>query len=97
MVAQLIHQFGLPTASVLAPDPAIMLDLEQRTFNVFHVQQALGSPFIPAQANFVVPYGIASVLGFGGVLPAGDLVAVLLFARRCQSPPEPPSFSRPSR
>ncbi len=81
MVAQLIRQFGLEVSSVLAPDPAIMLDLEQRTFNVFHVLQARDSPYIPAQADFVIPHGIASVLGFGGVLPSGDLVAALLFSK----------------
>ncbi len=48
MVAQLIRQFGLEIASVLAPAPAIMLDLEQRTYNVFHVLEARGSPYIPA-------------------------------------------------
>ncbi len=81
MVAQLIHQFGLETAAVLAPNPAILLDLEQRAYNVFHVVEAQGSSSIPAQAEFVVPYGIASVLGFGGVLPSGELVAVLLFSK----------------
>ena len=81
MVAQLIRQFGLETASLLASDPALMLDLEQRTYNVFHVLQAEGSPHIPAQAEFVAPYGIASVLGFGGMLPTGDLVAALLFSK----------------
>ncbi len=81
MVAQLIRQFGLAIASVLAPDPAIMLDLEQRTFNVFHVIEARGSPYIPAQDEFVIPFGIDSVLGFGGILPSGDLFAVILFSR----------------
>jgi signal transduction histidine kinase len=81
MVAQLIRQFGLESASVLAPDPAIMLDLEQRTYNVFHVLHARGSPYIPAQDEFVIPFGVRSVLGFGGVLPSGDLFAVILFAK----------------
>ena len=37
--------------------------------------------YIPAQENFVVPYGIKSVVGFGGVLPSGNLFAVILFCR----------------
>jgi signal transduction histidine kinase len=81
MVAQLIRQFGLETAAVLAPDPAIMLDLEQRTYNAFHVLRARGSPYIPAQDGFVIPFDIESVLGFGGVLPSGDLFAVILFSK----------------
>ena len=81
MVTQLIRQFGLEINSLIDPDPAIMLDVEQRTYNVFHVLDALGSPSIPAQAEFVIPYQIASVLGFGGVLLSGDLVAVILFSK----------------
>ncbi len=81
MVSQLIRQFGLETGSLLEADPAFLLDAEQRTFNVFHVIQAVGSPYIPAQAGFVIPCEIASVLGFGGIFPSGDLFAVLLFAK----------------
>jgi hypothetical protein len=46
---------------------------------VFHVEDALGSPYIPAQ-EFVTSFGIKSVLGFGGILGTGDLFAVILFA-----------------
>ena len=81
MVAQLIRQFGLQTAAVLPDAPGFLLDRDQRTYNVFHVPQALGSPSIPAQAGFVIPHGIASVLGFGGLLPSGELLAVLLFSK----------------
>jgi hypothetical protein len=59
----------------------MLVDLEQRQYNVFHVPEAAGSPYIPAQEAFVVPYGIKSVLGFGGILPAGDLFAVIMFTR----------------
>ena len=49
-------------------------------YGVFHVPEAKGSPYIPAQ-DFVDRYGIRSVVGFGGVLPSGDLFSVILFAR----------------
>ena len=81
MVSQLIMQLGIDVATVLKPDPSLVLELEQKTYNVFFVQNAAGSPFIPAQENFVIPYKVRSVLGFGGLLPSGDLYAVLLFAR----------------
>jgi hypothetical protein len=81
MVSQLVSQFGLEVRHLLAPDPALLTDLDQRLFNVFFVADALGSPYVPAQAEFVVPQGIRSVLGFGGMLPSGDLVAIILFAR----------------
>jgi hypothetical protein len=47
---------------------------------VFHVENALGSPYIPAQQEFVIRFGIRSVLGFGGMLATGELFAVILFA-----------------
>jgi hypothetical protein len=81
MIAQLIRQLGLEVGSVLQPDPAVVADLQQRTFNVFHVPDATGSPYVPAQDDFVIRFGVRSVLGFGGVLPRGDLFAVILFAR----------------
>jgi hypothetical protein len=48
---------------------------------VFHVAEALGSPFVPAQDPFVKRHGVRSVLGFGGMLPTGDLFTVILFTR----------------
>jgi len=81
MIAQLIRQLGLDIATVLAPSPDLVVDLTQHTFNVFHVPEAVGSPHIPAQEAFVKPYGIRSVVGFGGVLPPGELFATILFSR----------------
>lgn len=81
MISQLIVQFGLQMNDVIKPVPALMLELEQQTFNVFYVQEATGSPFVPAQETFVVPHGIKSVLGFGGLLPDGNLFAVIMFSK----------------
>lgn len=81
MIAGLIKSFGLEIASVISPDPAAAERLRTKTYDVFHVEQALGSPHIPAQAGFVVPYQIRSVVGFGGVLPDGELIAVIMFSR----------------
>jgi hypothetical protein len=80
MVAQLIQQIGLDIAQVIGPSPALMIDVDQQNYNVFHVPDALGSPYVPAQ-DFVREAGIRSVLGFGGLLPSGDLFAVILFSR----------------
>ena len=81
MLWQLITQFGLEARALLEPDPALFVDLEQKSYNVFHVAAAEGSPFVPSQEQFVRPYGIRSVLGFGGLLPGGELFAAILFAR----------------
>jgi two-component system NtrC family sensor kinase len=81
MVAQLLTQLGISVAAVVAPDPKLVLELEQHAYNVFYVADAHGSPYIPAQTEFVEPFGVQSVLGFGGLLPTGDVFAILLFTR----------------
>lgn len=81
MIAQLIRQMGMDIGAVVRPHAGILPELEGRTYNVFHVEEALGSPYIPAQDDFVVPYGIRSVVGFGGLLRSGDLFSVIMFSR----------------
>jgi len=48
---------------------------------VFHVPVARGSAYIPAQEEFVIPCGVSSVLGFGGLLPSGNLFATIMFSK----------------
>ena len=55
-------------------------DAEGRTYNVFHVEEAPDSPYIPAQEEFVRPFGVRSVVGFGGLV-RDELFAVVLFSR----------------
>ena len=86
MIANLIKQLGLEISTVVQPDPHLLLDTSQKTFNVFYVPEALGSPLIPAQRDFVIPYHIKSALGFGGVLPLGSLFVVVLFSKVPLSP-----------
>lgn len=81
MIAQLVRQFGLEADHLLEPDPTLLLAAGQRTYNVFHVPEARDSPYVPAQDDFVRPHGVRSVLGFGGILPSGQLFAVILFAK----------------
>jgi len=81
MVAQLIGQFGLDPRHIIAPDPALFHDLDQRPCRVFFVPEARDCPHVPAQDSFVIPYGIRSVVGFGGVLPDGALFAVVCFSK----------------
>lgn len=80
MVSRLVEQLGLDPRQVIAPDPALLNEVAARTYNVFFVPEARDSPYVPAQDSFVIPYGIRSVLGFGGVLPDGALFAVVLFS-----------------
>ena len=80
MIAALVRQMGLTIESALYPNTQILLDAEQHAFNVFHVEDAVGAEAIPGQA-FVRQHGVRSVLGFGGLLPSGDLFAVIMFSR----------------
>ncbi|HEX5865658.1 MAG TPA: hypothetical protein VF014_15635, partial [Casimicrobiaceae bacterium] len=80
MIAQLIKELGVELEVVLQPSAEVVKELAGKRHGVFHVENALGSPYIPAQQDFVVRYGIQSVLGFGGLLFNGDLFAVILFS-----------------
>jgi hypothetical protein len=81
MIAALLEQVGVPIEAFVAREfgPEILFPSEG--FNVFYVDEAAGSPFLPAQSGFVEPYGVRSVVGFGGQLGPGDFFAVILFAR----------------
>jgi hypothetical protein len=81
MIAQLIQEFGLAINEIVQPTPDLVRNLQGKTYGVFHVEEAAGSPYIPAQSQFVERFGLRSVVGFGGSLSAGDLFAVILFTR----------------
>ena len=81
MISQLIAQLGIDVASVVKPDPELVLETEQTTYNVFFVENAKESAFIPAKEDFVDAYDIASVLGCGGLLPSGEMFALLMFSQ----------------
>ena len=81
MISQLMKQMGLEVAAMLAAEGSIVPELAGKTYNVFHVPEARGSPYIPAQTEFVEAYGVRSVVGFGGVLHTGDLFATVMLAR----------------
>lgn len=87
MVVRLLEQMGLEAADIVGPKTNLLMDASQyRNFGVFHVETALGSEHIPDQQTFIEEYGIRSVVGMGGLLPSGEIFAVLLFARVVISP-----------
>ncbi|MBW4512393.1 MAG: sensor histidine kinase [Scytonematopsis contorta HA4267-MV1] len=81
MIFQLINQLGLNPEILLQPDADLLIDLEQKMYNIFYVADALDSPYIPAQKSFVIPYNIKSVIGFGGLLPSGNMFTILIFSK----------------
>ncbi|HVF32725.1 MAG TPA: hypothetical protein VM933_06800 [Acidimicrobiales bacterium] len=88
MIAGLIDQLGVDVAAVVGPpsrDPG-RANLHHRDYDVFFVPEAAGSPMVPAQDDFVVRHGIRSVVGCGGILPSGDLFALILFTKVTLSP-----------
>lgn len=82
MVSQLLQQLGVDFTSKIQPKSDLLVDQTEHTLDVFHVPEAKGSPFLPAQEEFVIPFGIESVLGFGGVLPSTELFTVILFSKQ---------------
>lgn len=81
MIANLIKQLKLEISRVLKPEPGFILDMNEAEYGVFFIPNADENEMIPDQENFVKPQGIKSVLGFGGVLPSGNLFAVILFSK----------------
>ena len=79
MVYELTQQLGFDEDALLQPDPALFHAMAGRAGGVFFVDDAVGSPFIPAQ-DFVERYGVRSVIGIGGVLPSGYVYAIVLFS-----------------
>jgi signal transduction histidine kinase len=79
MIARLLDQLGVEVGGVIRPSPDFLIS--ETDAGVFYVPEALGSPYIPAQDAFVIPFGIKSVVGFGGLLPDGRLFAVILFSK----------------
>lgn len=81
MYVQFAETFGVVLDRSITPDPRLIAELEQSTYNVFHVPDAHDSAYIPDQTHFVVPYGIRSVFGFFGMLPSSQIFSVVIFTR----------------
>ena len=80
MISRLLSQFGVDVQHALR-DRSQNTELANKRFGVFHVREAQGSEYIPGQDDFVTPYGVKSVLAFGGVLSAGDLFVTIMFSK----------------
>lgn len=82
IVPQLLQQLGLELTSKTPSESDRIVDWAERTLDVFYEAEAKGSHFLPDQEGFIIPFGIESVLGFGGVLPSKELFAVILFSKQ---------------
>lgn len=81
MYAQVSDVFGIVMNKLPDTDADFLIELEQKTYNVFFVPDAVGSDYVPDQEKFVIPYGIRSILGFYGLLPSRNLFTVIVFSK----------------
>ncbi len=78
MISNLIRMLGLNLSDVVKPNPELNV-AGHYPLSVFYVEDALVSPYIPRKSDFVAPYGIKSVVGFGGLLTYSDMFTIILF------------------
>ena len=81
MISSLLGQLGVEVEALLSGTTDLLVEPAPSSFNVFYVPDAAASSYIPDQEGFVKVAGIRSVLGFGGMLPEGDIFAVILFSK----------------
>lgn len=79
MIAGLLSQLGVDVDAVLEETGRRARVVQHQEYGIFHVEDAKGSPLIPAQ-DFVQEHGVRSVIGCGGGLPSGEVFALVLFA-----------------
>lgn len=88
MIARMMAQMGVDVAALLGSEGAG--ERAEKSYDVFFVPEAESSEYIPAQKEFVRPFGVRSVVGFGGLLQE-EFFAFVLFSR------EPVSLEAASR
>ncbi|MBI3271852.1 MAG: hypothetical protein HYZ53_22865 [Planctomycetes bacterium] len=81
MLARCFQQIGFNLDVVLRTDSGARFEGVTGAFGLFHVADALGSPYVPAQEEFVKPRGVRSVVGCGTMLPDGAVSIWIGFTR----------------
>ncbi len=80
MMLEAFRQLGIQPRLGAQGEPAQQImsaDLRR-----FYVPEALGSPFIPDQKQFVKPYGIRSVVGVGSQFVSGNAYMLISFSKQ---------------
>jgi len=81
MLSAVFDQIGLNLSHLKQTDKSILIKDCHRQYGVFCVENAEGSNLIPKQAEFVRPYSVKSVFGFGGIYSTSNVYAVIIFSR----------------
>jgi hypothetical protein len=79
MMREAFRQLGIQPQLVAQGEPVqqvMSADLRR-----FYVPEALNSPFIPDQEQFVKPYGIRSVVGVGSQFVSGSAYMLIAFSK----------------
>ena len=81
MLSAAFEEIGLTLSHLKQTDKSILIKDKHRQYGVFCVENADGSKLIPKQEEFVRPYSVRSVFGFGGIYSTSNVYAVLVFSR----------------
>ena len=81
MLSAVFDQIGLNLSHLKQTDKSILIKDCHRQYGVFCVENAEGSNLIPKQAEFVRPYSVKSIFGFGGIYSTSNVYAVIIFSR----------------
>jgi two-component system NtrC family sensor kinase len=81
MLARCFQQIGFNTDKILRAEDGIHVEGVASSFGLFYVENAQGSPFVPAQAGFVLPYHVRTVIGCGTMLLNGAVSIWIGFTR----------------
>ena len=81
MLSAVFDQIGLNLSHLKQTDKSILIKDRHRPYRVFCVENAEGSNLIPKQTEFVRPYSVKSVFGFGGIYSTSNVYAVIIFSR----------------
>lgn len=95
MFAGLFQALGVDLDRLVRPPEGPQSPPDGRKFGIFHVAEAQGNPLLPAQQEFVLPYKVRSVIGFGGYLGGEDSLFATVIFSRVPIPPESAELFRP--
>ncbi|MBM4054944.1 MAG: PAS domain S-box protein [Planctomycetes bacterium] len=81
MFSAVFRQIGIEILSGSQLDMSILIKERHKQLSAFCVENAVGSNLIPKQSEFVEPFAIQSVFGFGGIYPTGNVYIIAIFSR----------------
>jgi PAS domain-containing protein len=82
MMLALFNQIGFEIIQSQDNGSLLFSKKEDHDFGLFLVKKAEGNALIPDQEDFVIPLGIKSVFGFGGMFSTGNIFAAIIFSKK---------------